>query len=401
MSVRLTARARLTLLYTGLFAAGGAVLVAVTYVLVARSLPDAPATKSPDRRAVTACVHAAIAGGVHPLDAKQTCVALYTNGVQAGASAERSTTLSHLLVYSLGGLAILTLIALGIGWIVAERILRPIHRITAAAQSASERNLSLRLGLTGPRNELRDLADTFDAMLERLDNAFTSQRSFIANASHELRTPLTVMRTAVDVVLAKPRPSVGELTSMANEIRSAVDHANVVIEALLVLARNEHGPRATEIVDLATIAEDALDGQVTDDVAIKTDLREAQVRGDAVLLQLLAANLIDNAERYNNPGGRIEISTGTESKGSLLRVVNTGELVPPEQVDRLLRPFTRLNDRTQHRGSGLGLALVASIASLHNGDLEVTAVASGGLDVTIRFPSWFSDEAATGRGPST
>jgi signal transduction histidine kinase len=319
-------------------------------------------------------------------------VALYTNGVQAGASAERSTTLSHLLGYSLGGLAILTLIALGTGWLVAGRILRPIHRITAAAQSASERNLSLRLGLTGPRNELRDLADTFDAMLERLDNAFTSQRSFIANASHELRTPLTVMRTAVDVVLAKPDPTVGELTSVATEIRSAVNHADLLIEALLVLARNEHSPRATEVVDLAVVTEDALDGRDTSDVAIDTHLSEAQVRGDAVLLELLAANLIDNAERYNVRGGRIEISTGTESESSVLRVVNTGEHVPPEEVDRLLQPFTRLNDRTHHRGFGLGLALVASIAAVHDGDLEITAVATGGLDVRIHFPSCVNEE---------
>ena len=172
-------------------------------------------------------------------DAKRTCAALYANGVHAGASAERSTTLDHLLTYSLIGLACLTAVAWVAGWLLAGRILEPVHRITAAARAASEQNLSQRLGLTGPRDELRELADTFDAMLERLDNAFTSQRRFIANASHELRTPLTVMRTAIDVVLAKPEPTREELKSMAAEVRSAVDHAERLIEALLVLARNE------------------------------------------------------------------------------------------------------------------------------------------------------------------
>ena len=152
------------------------------------------------------------------------CAALYANGVQAGASAQRSTTLTHLLAYSLLSLAGVVLLAAAAGWIAAGRILAPVHRLTAAARAASEQDLSQRIALRGPRDELRELADTFDAMLERLDLAFTSQRQFIANASHELRTPLTVMRTAMDVVLAKPEPTREELVSMAAEVRQAVDH---------------------------------------------------------------------------------------------------------------------------------------------------------------------------------
>jgi signal transduction histidine kinase len=267
-------------------------------------------------------------------------VALYTNGVQAGASAERATTLSHLLTYSLVGLAGLTVLTLGVGWILAGRILRPVKRITAVARAAGEHNLSQRLSLTGPRNELRDLADTFDAMLERLDSAFTGQRRFIANASHELRTPLTVMRTAIDVVLAKPNPTPGELTSMAIEVRSAVDHAERLIEALLVLARNEHARIPTETADLATITEDALEGRTLVDLTIATKLSQAPLIGDPVLLELLAVNLIDNAERYNIPHGRITISTGCELESAVLRIVNTGQPVPPEDVDHLFQPFT-------------------------------------------------------------
>ena len=157
------------------------------------------------------------------------CAALYANGVQAGVSAQRSTTLTHLLAYSLLGLAGLILLAAIAGWIAAGRILRPVHRLTAAARAASEQDLSQRIALQGPRDELRELADTFDTMLERLDRAFTGQRQFIANASHELRTPLTVMRTAMDVVLAKPEPTREELVSMAAEIRQAVDQAERLI----------------------------------------------------------------------------------------------------------------------------------------------------------------------------
>jgi signal transduction histidine kinase len=386
VNVRLSARSRLTLLYTALFAVGGAALIAVTYLLVAHSLPDTPTTKAPDRQSIQNCLQAALSGGVRAVEAKRTCVALYTHGVQAGASAEGATTLSHLLTYSLVGLAGLTLLALGAGWILAGRILRPVHRITAAARAASEHNLSQRLSLAGPRNELRDLADTFDAMLERLDTAFTGQRRFIANASHELRTPLTVMRTAIDVVLAKPDPTPNELTSMAIEVRSAVDHAERLIEALLVLARNEHTEIPTEIADLATITEDALEGRVVVDLTITTNLSEAPLSGDPVLLELLAVNLIDNAERHNIPRGRITISTGIELASAVLRIVNTGQPVPPEEVNRLFQPFTRLDDRTNHRGFGLGLALVSSIVAIHGGGIDAIALPTGGLDIRVHFP---------------
>ncbi len=388
MTIRLSARFRLALLYTVLFAAGGATLVTVTYLLVAHSLPapSTAASPSPTRQAILKCLQAARSGGVTAADAKRTCVALYANGVHAGASAERSRTLAHLLTYSLIGLACLTALALVAGWLLAGRILQPVHRITAAARVASEQNLSQRLDLTGPRDELRELADTFDAMLERLDNAFTSQRRFIANASHELRTPLTVMRTAIDVVLAKPKPTLDELRSMAAEVRSAVDHAERLIEALLVLARNEQARSLTELVDLAAVTEDALEERVGSGLKIITKLGEAPVTGDAVLLERLAVNLIDNAERYNVPDGSITISTGIDGDTSLLRIVNTGPVVPAEDVDRLFQPFTRLDDRTRHQGFGLGLTLVSSIAAVHGGTTAAIAVPSGGLDISVYLP---------------
>lgn len=390
MRRNLSARSRLTLLYTSLFALGGAALVLITYLLVAHTLhnPATTSTNSPAaRRQVKQCIEAAQSSGVLASEAKARCAAkLYANGVQAGAAAQRSTTLTHLLTYSLLTLAGVILLAAVAGWIVAGRILRPVHRLTAAARAASEENLSQRIALQGPRDELRELADTFDNMLERLERAFTSQQQFIANASHELRTPLTVMRTAIDVVLAKPQPTRDELASMATEIRHAVDHAERLIEALLVLARNDQMRPLADPLDLAAVAEDALEGLSADGLTTITTLHEAPVTGDGVLLERLVANLLDNAERYNTAGGTVEISTTTNNGWSLVRVINTGRVVPPDQIERLFLPFTRLDDRTGHNGFGLGLTLVSSIAAAHGGTVDATAVPSGGLDVSVRLP---------------
>jgi signal transduction histidine kinase len=383
--IRLGARSRLTLLYTSLFALGGAALVVITYLLVANSLQTTVTRGIPPKvqNALADCLHAAQAGGAGVL---QKCAAVYATGVQAGESAQRSATLSHLLTYSLLGLAGVTILAAVAGWIVARRILRPVHRLTAAAREASEQNLSQRIGLQGPRDELRELADTFDAMLERLDLAFTGQRQFIANASHELRTPLTVMRTAIDVVLAKPEPTHDELVSMAGDVRHAVDHAERLIEALLVLARNEQARVLTDPLDLAAVAEDALEGRTANGITMTTMLDEAPVTGDGVLLERLVDNLLDNAERYNIEGGTVAISTTAHGSASVLRVVNTGPIVPADMVERLVLPFTRIDDRTRHDGFGLGLTLVSSIAAVHGGTLDATAVPTGGLDISVCLP---------------
>jgi signal transduction histidine kinase len=387
---QLSARSRLTLLYTSLFALGGAALVLITYLLVAHTLHGTTTTSTTSpaaRREVKQCIEAAQTVGTLASDAKARCAQkLFANGVQAGAAAQRSTTLRHLLTYSLLTLAGVILLAAVAGWIVAGRILRPVHRLTAAARAASEQNLSQRIALQGPRDELRELADTFDNMLERLDRAFAGQRQFIANASHELRTPLTVMRTAIDVVLAKPEPTRDELVSMATDVRHAVDHAERLIDALLVLARNDQTRTLTDPLDLAVVAEDALEARAAGDITTITTLHEAPVTGDGVLLERLVANLLDNAERYNVAGGTVHISTTTDNGASLVRVVNTGRVVPPDKVDRLFLPFARLDDRTRHDGFGLGLALVSSIATVHNGAVHATAIPTGGLDITVRLP---------------
>jgi len=304
------------------------------------------------------------------------------SGRRGGAAQHDAEPLADLLAGQPGGAALLAAAA---GWITAGRILRPVHRLTAAAGAASEQNLSQRIAPQGPRDELRELADTFDAMLERLDRAFASQRQFIANASHELRTPLTVMRTAMDVVLAKPEPTRGELVSMAAEVRQAAGHSERLIEVLLILARNDQARALTDPLDLAAVAEDALEGRAADAITTTAMLGEAPVTGDAVLLERLVANLLDNAERYNTPGGTVSISTTTDDGASLVLVVNTGRVEPPDQVERQFLPFTRLDDRTRHDGFGLGLALVSSIAAVHNGTVHAIAIPAGGLDITVRL----------------
>jgi signal transduction histidine kinase len=394
----LSARSRLTLLYTSLFTLGGAALVLITYVLVAHTLHPTATPTIPWRvqQAIARCLEAA---QTHGTGVMQKCAAVYANGVQAGAAAQRSTTLTHLLTYSLLSLAGVILLAAVAGWIAAGRILRPVHRLTAAARAASEQNLSQRIALRGPRDELRELADTFDTMLERLDRAFTTQRQFITNASHELRTPLTVMRTAMDVVLAKPEPTREELVSMAADVRQAVDHSERLIEALLVLARNDQARALTDPLDLAAVAEDALEGRTVNGITTTAALGEAPVTGDGVLLERLVNNLLDNAERYNIEGGTVTISTAAHDTTSVLRVVNTGAVVPADMVERLFLPFTRLDDRTRHEGFGLGLTLVSSIAAVHGGTVDATAVPAGGLDITVRLPR--RDNAVAPASPAT
>lgn len=399
MRRHLSARSRLTVLYTLLFTAGGAALVLITYVLVANGLDSTTSSTIPPdvQGAIAKCLNAAQDRGDGP-DGMQKCAELYLNGVRAGAAAQRVTTLNHLLTYSVLSLAGVTLLAAVAGWAVAGRILRPVHRLTAAARAASEQNLSQRIALQGPRDELRELADTFDIMLERLDRAFTSQRQFIANAGHELRTPLTVMRTAIDVVLAKPLPTREELVSMATEVRQAVHGAERLIEALLVLARNEQARALTDPLDLAAIAEDALEGRCVDGMTTTVMLDQAPVTGDAVLLERLVNNLLDNAERYNVPGGTIDISTTADDATCVLRVVNTGAVVPAAMVGRLFLPFTRLDDRVRHDGFGLGLTLVASIAAVHRGTVHATAVPTGGLDISVRLPRRHGNSAPASPG---
>jgi signal transduction histidine kinase len=378
----LTVRARLTLLYTGLFAVCGAIVVAVSYILVARLEPQEEGEQAP-ASFLAQCRSEELSA--HPNSRLLAKCAVYFQ--LQGAQHQRDFTLSHLLQYSLITLAVVIASAAILGWIAAGRALRPVHRITSAARAASERNLSARVALRGPRDELQELADTFDEMLGRLQAAFEGQRRFIANASHELRSPLAVMRATIDVVLDNPDSTPDDLRTMSADIRAAVDHAEHLIRALLILARNEGGLTVHEDIDLATVAEDVLDAADLCDRRVHATLEPAVISGDPVLAEHLVANLVDNAIRYGTAGGDVWISTRTTAGCSQLTVANTGPAVSPAEAKRIFQPFQRLNNRASHDGSGLGLTIVASIAAIHGGIATADPRKDGGLSVTVTIPS--------------
>jgi signal transduction histidine kinase len=379
-------RVRLTLLYIGLFAVCGLLVVAVSYTLVAQLGAPGLGSRPASRNGIPAAIAAQCRSeqpGAHP-DKVLIAQCIFQ---LLGAQQQRRLTLSHLLEYSLITVAVVIVIAAILGWIFSGRVLRPVQLITDAARAASEHNLSARVALPGPRDELRELADTFDQMLAQLQTTFESQQQFIANASHELRTPLSVLRTTVDVAAANPSLSSQELYSVLADIREAVDHAESLIGALLILARNERGLTIRERVDLATAVEDALDTTDVGDRTVHTTLEAAPISGDPVLAERLVANLIDNAVRHNTIGGEIWIRTGSTAEGSQLIVANTGPVISQADARRILQPFQRLDDRTRHDGFGLGLAIVTSIAAIHNGTATAQSRANGGLSVIVTIPA--------------
>jgi signal transduction histidine kinase len=287
----------------------------------------------------------------------------YYAGTAAGMQALRQNTLAKLLGFWLLGLGVMTVASAGLGWFMSGRVLRPVRVITETARRASEQHLGERLALTGATDELKELADTFDDMLERLDAAFATQRRFVANASHELRTPLTVMRTAIDVTLAKPSPTARQLADMAVRVRRSIDQAEAMIEALLTLAVSDQGKLSTEFSDLATWAEDAIDAAAPEierlDLSVNTELDPAETTGDPQLLERMIWNLVDNAVRHNEPAGWITLRTGSGDAAVYLEIANSGPFVPDDAVPSLFEPFRRMEARTGGRdGVGLGISVV-------------------------------------------
>jgi signal transduction histidine kinase len=270
--------------------------------------------------------------------------------------------------------------------------------MTDTARRASEENLNLRLAIAGPRDELTELADTFDDMLARLDAAFAIQRRFVANASHELRTPLTEMRTLIDVTMAKQQRTPEQSDIVLSQVRTAVRKSDTLIEALLTLARSDRGLAEVEVVDLPTAAEDAIDLVSRDaaerGVSIETELGNARTAGDRVLLDRLVTNLADNAVRHNEPGGWVRVRTASQNGSCLISVANGGAVIPAESLSELTEPFRRLAGRVGNvgqadtdNGCGLGLSIVASVVSAHGGSLELHAPATGGLAVDVLLPA--------------
>jgi signal transduction histidine kinase len=395
-------RLRLTVLYTLLFVAGGAALLGITYGLVSNSLNSGTngiAASAPSQRLIEACKAqqnqlraAGGAGKAHSVD--QACEKAFLEGALAGQTAQRNHTMNELLLWSLVGLGGLTVVSAGLGWMMAGRVLRPVHDITEAARRASERHLGERINLRGPDDELKELADTFDAMLERLDVAFAAQRQFVANASHELRTPLTSMRTAIDVVLAKPNRTPEQLEATAERVRRSIERAERVIDALLTLAVSNQGVDAFEPVDLSTAAEDALDAvgdkARTSRLRVDTELATAEVTGNRVLLEHLVSNLVENAVVHNVPEGWVRVRAGANNGHAYLEVANSGPVVPEEELPHLFEPFRRADARTGWAGStgvGLGLSIVQAVGEAHGAQVTAHASAGGGLVMTVTMPS--------------
>jgi signal transduction histidine kinase len=385
-------RTRLTLIYAAPFlVAGLAVWGLALFVLERVILPTSP----------TASLIASgkLGGSVAPLCQAYTTTstalcerayAAFYAGTVAGMQAQQNT-LAKLLAFWALGLGVLTVASGGLGWYISGRLLRPVREITETARRASEQHLGERLALAGPKDELRELADTFDDMLERLDAAFATQRRFVANASHELRTPLTMMRTAIDVTLAKPSLTVSQLTDMAVRVRRSIDKAESMIEALLTIAVSDQGKLSTEFTDLATMAEDAIDAAAPTierlNLRVDAHLDPAGITGDPQLLERMISNLVDNAVRHNEPGGWIRLRTGHSAAAAYLEIANSGPFIPEAAVPSLFEPFRRMEARTGARdGVGLGLSIARSVVTAHHATVTASSQPAGGLDISVQIP---------------
>ena len=388
---RLTVRARLTALYGGVFLLAGTALLAITYVLLAQALN----TDSFSQEAVLAVPATALASA-GPAAAEQypegIAVTLQTDSLERLKLAEelrvqfRRQTLTSLLQRGAVALAGVAVVGIWLGWLMAGRTLRPLQQITATARRVADRNLHERIGLTGPKDELRQLADTFDDMLGRLDASFGSQRRFVANASHELRTPLTINRTLIEVALSRPDPPV-ELRQLGETLLTVNTRHERLIEGLLVLAGSEQELTTREPVDLAAVTERLVSAArpeaTATGVSLHTSVQPMVVHGDPVLLERLVQNLVRNAVAYNVADGEVRV----EGAGHRLTVSNTGPVVSAYEIPGLFEPFRRLTDRIgSAEGSGLGLSIVRSIAVAHGGTVTAEPRPDGGLTITVELP---------------
>jgi signal transduction histidine kinase len=297
------------------------------------------------------------------------------------------------LPYLAVSVAVLVLLSVAFGWLLASRLLRPVRLIAETARDISASNLSRRLPLSGRDDEFRRLSETLNELFTRLEASFRAQRHFVANASHELRTPLTAERTLLQVALADPEADAATLREACEQVLALGTRTERLIDALLTLATGERGIERREPCDLADLAARVIQplGQAAAGHAVRIDAKlcPAPVSGDPRLAESLIANLADNAVRYNEPGGWAEISTGTRAGHAVVSVRNTGPVVPPREVDRLFWPFQRLGtERTQRSGGhGLGLAIVRAIADAHGASVAARAREGGGLDIAVTFPA--------------
>jgi signal transduction histidine kinase len=309
------------------------------------------------------------------------------------AAQNTSTAALHQLLYQSGiALAIMAVASIWLGWLIAGRALSPLRTITNAARDISASNLHRRLALEGPDDEVRQLANTFDDLLGRLEASFDAQRQFVANASHELRTPLTLERTLVEVALADPDATIDTLRATCERVLGVGEQQERLIEALLTLSRSQRGLDRREPFDLAVIAGEILETRAPEaesrGLSVDAALDPAPASGDQRLGERLVANLVDNAARHNVPGGRIDVATTTEAGRAVLTILNTGPVISPDDLDRLAQPFQRLNGERNgdDDGLGLGLSIVHAISAAHGATIATRARPNGGLEIAVTFP---------------
>ncbi|MFD0291143.1 sensor histidine kinase [Streptomyces sp. NPDC127118] len=382
--LRPTIRIRLTLLYGGMFLIAGILLLSIIYMLAAQALHVG--SELPFK-----IVNGQVTSDVCNLPEKASPES-FNAAMNSCVNHQRQQALDTLLNRSLLALVGLSVIAFAFGYAMAGRVLSPLGRITRTARRVAGTDLSRRIELDGPDDELKELADTFDEMLDRLERAFTAQQRFVGNASHELRTPLAINRTLLEVHLSDPQAP-PELKQLGKTLLATNERSEQLVEGLLLLARSDNQIVERKPVDLEEVASRAIDqtrGEAEErGVEIRGERAPAVVQGNGVLLERIALNLVQNAVRYNVPeGGWVEVTAELQGGQALLVVSNTGPVVPAYEIDNLFEPFRRL--RTERTGSdkgvGLGLSIARSVARAHGGRIIAEPREGGGLVMRVSLP---------------
>jgi signal transduction histidine kinase len=370
---RRSIRLRLAALLTALFVVLGATLLGVSYALVRSSL-----TGHPSGDGGTARLHKTLQPDERRLVVQQARAARE----QFADDALRQLTAQYLAI-----LAAMTMLSAALGWFVSGRVLRPMSGITATARRVSKESLHERIDLAGPDDELKQLADTFDSMLARLEAGVERERAFVRNASHELRTPLSVIHTEADVTLADEPDDPEALRRALVVVREAGRRSERLIDALLTLARADRDDHARTEVDLSELVRELTEEIDLDGLRLELTLRPARVLGDRELLRAMVANLIDNAVRHNAAGGWIEIVAASAGDQTMLEISNSGAVIAAEEAISLTEPFRRLGTARTGDGLGLGLSIAASVAHAHGGRLAIQPLEGGGLQVSVALPA--------------
>ena len=388
-----TIRLRLTLVYGGLFLCSAAALLAITYVLVHHQYTGSFFISSGHQ----AAVQFQSSGNIDAKPVPGFEVPIGPNAIAgsrkvaiAAAQGQSDAALHKLFVDSAAALAVMAVLSLWLGWVIAGRALRPIRTITETARDISASSLHRRLALEGPDDELKQLGNTVDRLLARLEISFETQRQFVANASHELRTPLTLERTLLEVALSDPNASIDSYRRTCEQLLAVGEQQERLIEALLTLSRSQRGLDSRQLVDLAAITATAAAAADHDGLVLDTALLPAHTTGNPRLVERLVANLLSNAIGHNIDGGNVSITTETRDGHAVLTVSNTGPTIPASELERIFQPFQRLDpNRANNNGHGLGLGLsiVQAIANAHEATITTRAQPDGGLQIQISFPA--------------